>query len=177
MGTRYLIGAAIALVVGGAALAASVPPKAPVQRYTVEEARQSVQMLADYYRHALRETLTTFVSDGKPPAATVMKRVFAEMAAKGWPEARWLSVNGNPANRDNLPRDAFETSAARALRHGETLFEKVEGDRFRAAAPVPFTGGCLKCHWGDKPNEYLGAISFSVALNSPRGVGKTEHAP
>jgi hypothetical protein len=175
--TRYLIGAAFVLAVGGVALAATAPAKPPVQRYTVDDARQSVQMLADYYRHALRETQTTYVSEGKPPAATVMKRVFAEMTAQGWPEARWLSVNGNPANRDNLPRDAFETEAARALRHGETLFEKVEGDRFRAAAPVPFTGGCLKCHWGDKPNEYLGAISFSVPLNSSRSPERKGRLP
>jgi hypothetical protein len=175
--TRYLIGTALGLVVGGAALAATAPAKAPAQRYTVDDARQSVQMLADYYRHALRETQTTYVSEGKPPAATVMKRVFAEMAAKGWPEARWLSVNGNPANPDNLPRDPFETEAARALRHGETLFEKVEGDRFRAAAAVPFTGSCLKCHWGDKPNEYLGAISFTVTLSPSRGSGLKGHSP
>lgn len=155
------------LALGSLSAAATGPKPAPAaraQRYSVDEARTAVQMLADFYRHNLRDTHATYVRDGKPPAAIVTKKVFGVMNSLGWPETRWLAVNGNPANRDNLPRDAFETDGARAVRHGEALFEKVEGGRFRAVAAVPFTGDCLKCHWGEKPNEYVGGISFSVPL-------------
>lgn len=163
MTRAWVTGISLAILLTACATAA--PPSIPrPQTYSQQEARLAARMLADFYRISLQETHNTFVEDGKPPAATVLKRLFTEMERKGWIQARWLSVNNNPANPLNLPRDAFEKEASRALRHGTTLFEKVERSRYRAAAAVPFNGTCLKCHWGDKPNEYLGGISFSALL-------------
>src|SRR5687767_4110606 len=164
--SRIVLPASAALAPLALGLAAAVPPvssprPAPM---TAAEARLAVSMLADFYRENLLETHVTYVTDGKPPAATMIRQLFARMTAQGWPAARWLSVNGKPLNPDNVPRDAFETTAARAVRRGETLIEQVGQGRYRAVAAVPFNGACLKCHWGEKPSDYFGAISFSVAL-------------
>lgn len=148
-----------------AALAA--PPKSPPPApANVEQARRAVSLLADFYRENLLVTHQTYVEGTRPPAALVTRDLFAVMKSKGWPEARWLSANNQPLNRDNLPRDDFEKSAARRIRAGEKLVEQVQGNRYRAVAAVPFTGTCLKCHWGDKPSDYVGGISFLVTLRA-----------
>lgn len=154
-----------ALMVAVASAAAPPGPDRPVAM-GVEDARRSVSMLAEFYRQHLLVTHTTYVSNGKLPAAVMTRKLFAAMTEKGWPEARWLSVNGQPLNAENVPRDAFERKAGRSLRQGEKLVELVERDRYRAVAAVPLTGACLKCHWGDKPSDYVGGISFTVALST-----------
>jgi hypothetical protein len=169
-GRLTVLGAAgVGLLAAG--LAAAAPGQAvtpPIPASSAEDARRSVQMLADFYRTSLLETHVTYVKDGKPPAATVFRQVFAALADKGWPRARWLSVNGRPMNPDNVPKDAFEVEAARAIRRGEPLVEQVGNGRYRAVAALPFTGPCLKCHWGDKESDYVGAISFTVPLAAPK---------
>lgn len=164
-----------ALLLAGSAIAvASARPEAPAPpaHTTIEEARAMVSMLADFYRENLLLTHKTYVDGGRPPAALVTKTLFKEMKEKGWPETRWLSTNSHPLNRENLPRDTFERSAARKIRAGEKLVETVDGNRYRAVTAVPFTGTCLKCHWGDKPSDYVGGISFLVNLSASRGAAK-----
>ena len=121
-------------------------------------------MLADFYRENLLETHVTYVTGGQQPAAVTTRKLFAAMKEQGWPEARWLSVNGKPLNVENVPHDAFEKEAARAIRGGELLVERRQGDRYRAVAAVPFNGVCVKCHLGEKPTDYVGGISFTVRL-------------
>jgi hypothetical protein len=133
----------------------------------------AVRMEADFYRETLLLVHLTYVRDNKPPAATVIREQFVDMTNRGWPKAHWLSVNGNPLNPANRPQDEFERDAARGIRRGEELVEKVEAlpngsSRYRAVASVPFTGPCLKCHWGDKESDYFGGITFSVPLASSR---------
>lgn len=158
----HLVCAGLVLV-GSAATAAAAPSsgRAPA---TVEEARQQVALLADFYREALDQAHTLWVRDGKAPAATVIKQLFPEMKRRGWPEAQWLSVNGQPLNPSNSPRDAFETAAARALRKGERWVEETKGGTYRAVLSVPFTGSCYKCHFTDKPLHSQGALSFRIEL-------------
>jgi hypothetical protein len=166
--SRVLRGAAVGLMVLAPGLPVAAPavrpsaPKAAPRTYSREEAATTVRLLADYYRINLLELHTAYVTDGKPPSATVLKRVFPAMEARGWPRTRWLAVNGQPVNPDNKPRDAFETAAARAVHHGAELYERVEGRTYRAA--LPFSGACLKCHWGDKPHDYVGGIAFVLPL-------------
>lgn len=144
-------------------MGAAAPPvgRAPAN---TEEARQRVELLADFYREALDHAHTLWVRDGKAPAATVIKQLFPEMKRKGWPETQWLSVNGQPLNPTNAPRDAFETAAARALRKGEQRVEETKGSTYRAVLSVPFTGSCYKCHFTDKPLHSQGALSFRIQL-------------
>lgn len=155
------LGLALALAPAG-----RTAPEATRPPLTVEDARRQVTMLTDFYREALDHAHTLWVRDGRAPAATVIKQLFPEMKRKGWPEARWLSVNGQPLNPANTPRDAFETAAARALRKGERRVELTKGATYRAVVSVPFTGSCYKCHFTDKPLHSQGALSFKVDLSS-----------
>ncbi len=153
-----LLGTAVNALPGGS----SAPTARPLDR---AQARRSVEMLADFYRETLLETHVSYVTDDRKPAsALMMRKLFTAMAEKGWPRARWMALNGRPLNPENVPRDAFEIAARRALRGGETLVDGVEGWRYRAVAALPFTGPCLKCHWGDRPADYMGAISFTADL-------------
>jgi hypothetical protein len=155
-----------ALVILLVGIAGAAPRRAPVSPPAVppEDARRSVSLLADFYRENLLLTHTTYINGSQQPAAVTTRKLFAAMTEKGWPEARWLSVNGKPLNVENAPRDPFEKEAARAIRAGEMLVERVEKGRYRAVAAVPFNGACLKCHLGDKPSDYVGGISFLVRL-------------
>lgn len=144
-------------VVAGPTAARSTP-------MSVDDARRSVQMLSDFYRESLLDLHVTYVHDGMPPSATVIKQLFARMTAKGWPVARWMSVNGRPLNPDNVPHNRWELEAGRQVRHGGQLVERVERGQYQALVAVPFTGPCLKCHWGDQEADYRGAISFTVPV-------------
>lgn len=156
----------IGITLLGLGVSVSAAPPAGRAPASVEEARQQVELLTDFYREALDHAHTLWVRDGRAPAATVIKKLFPEMARQGWPEARWLSVNGQPLNPSNAPRDAFETAAARALRKGERRVEETNGTSYRAVLSVPFTGSCYKCHFTDKPLHSQGALSFRVRLPS-----------
>lgn len=171
--TRYLLvtGSAVALAGILAAGGLNAAPTAAPKRGdpAVEEARLQVRLLTALYREAITQAHETWVRDGVAPAATVIKRLFPLMEKKGWPRTQWLSVNGQPVNPDNAPRDKFEERAARAFRRGETMVEEVQGDRYRAVLNVPFTGSCYKCHPTNKPLHGQGGLSYFVPLRRNGG--------
>jgi hypothetical protein len=177
---RRLIGWITAALCGLAVGAAVGDSKnQPAVYENVDQARSAVRLMADFYREHLLLVHQTYVRDNKPPAATVIREQFVDMTALGWPKAHWLSVNGNPLNPANRPQDDFEREAARAIRRGEDLVERIEaatggGKRYRAVASVAFTGPCLKCHWGEKESDYFGAITFVVPLASIKATRPTK---
>lgn len=143
--------------------------KQPTVYADAARARQAVRLMADFYRENLLLVHETYVRANKPPAAAVIRDQFVDMTARGWPKAHWLSVNGNPLNPANRPKDEFERDASRAIRRGQELVERIEtaaygGRRYRAVASVAFTGPCLKCHWGEKESDYFGGVTFVVPL-------------
>ncbi len=166
-----VLAAALCGLTAGAAVCDS--SKKPVVYPDATQARNAVRLMADFYRESLLHVHQTYVRDNTPPAATVLREHFLDITTLGWPKAHWLSVNGNPLNPSNKPKDEFERDAARAIRRGEELVERIEtaaggSRRYRAVASVPFTGPCLKCHWGDKESDYFGGITFVVPIASPQ---------
>ena len=57
-----------------------------------------------------------------------------------------LIVETDVVNTDHQPEDDFEKAAVVALKHGQSRFEAVEGERFRFAGSIRLGSQCLKCH-------------------------------
>jgi hypothetical protein len=154
-------GAAGMLAVRGRAAEKTTPVK-----MTVEQARQTVDMLNDLYVNAVVITHATYVKDrATPPAATPARKVFEAMAQKGWPETRWLATTGRPFNPDANPKDQFERDAVAALKKGQARFERQEGKTLRVATLVPLVDkSCQMCHTKDKVGDPIGGLSYTVHL-------------
>ena len=137
---------------------------------TINQARNTIQMLDDLYKTFIVLITEEYVNDPSVlAAATLSKRVFEAMGKKGWHKARLLDATGTPFNPDNNPKDEFERDAIKAIVSGKTYFERVEKiegkDYLRAATIVPVViKGCTICHQGKKIGDLLGAISYSIPL-------------
>lgn len=153
-----------ATMLGTFALAQNEAPKQA--RYTLAQARQTVNMLNDLYVTSVVETHGTYVKDaGTVPAATVARHVFVAMEKKGWPKTRWLSTTGRPFNPEHNPKDAFEKDAVQALKGGKARFERVEGGNLRVATLVPLVDkSCQMCHTKDKVGDPIGGLAYTVPL-------------
>ena len=158
----------LATVLTGAAVVSSQAQEAkPPPKYTLKEARQTVDMLNDLYVTAVVGIHGTYVKDkGTPAAAVVARSVFKSMAEKGWPQTRWLSNTGKPFNPDANPKDQFEKDAAAALKTGKAKFERVENGKLRVATLVPIVDkSCLMCHVNNKVGDPIGGLSYTVNLS------------
>jgi hypothetical protein len=140
-------------------------PAQPV-KMSLEQARQTVDMLNDLYVNAVVLTHSTYVKDrGTPAAAVVARQVFKAMADKGWPQTRWLNTTGRPFNPDSNPQDQFEKDAAAALKKGQARFERVENGQLRAATLIPLVDkSCQMCHTRDKVGDPIGGLVYRVPL-------------
>lgn len=161
---------ALALTGGIILMAASHaqnPPNAenPI-RISAAEARRTVDLLHDVYVNSVVMTHSTYVKDAAtPPAATVARRLFEAVAAKGWTQTRWMNNRARALNPAHNPRDEFERSAAEQLLKGSPRVEKLEGDRLRIALPVPLADrSCQTCHPKDAVGDPVGALVYTVAL-------------
>ncbi len=139
-------------------------------RAAVENARTTVKMLDDLYKNFVVQITDTYVkAEEKKPAAGVVKKVFKAMVEKGWPYARLIDATGNPVNRNNLPKTAFEKAAVAKLKAGRAYYEEVGTDNgkpvLRAATKVPVVmKQCITCHPGTKEGQLLGAIVYTVPI-------------
>jgi len=158
-----LAAAAAATTLGTLALAQDAAKPA---RYTLPQARQTVNMLNDLYVTSVVETHGTYVKDaGTVPAATVARHVFVAMGKKGWPKTRWLSTTGRPFNPEHNPKDQFEKDAVQALKSGKPRFERVENGNLRVATLVPLVDkSCQMCHTKDKVGDPIGGLAYTVPL-------------
>src|SRR5262245_14409345 len=113
-------------------------PATPPTRMTLEQARQTVNLLNDLYIAAVLGVHGTYVKDRATPAAAVVARqLFGAMKQKGWPETRWLSTTGRPFNPDANPKDPFEKDAVAALKSGQARVEKIVDGKLRVVTLVP----------------------------------------
>jgi hypothetical protein len=168
MKNRQLLAAGIlaTIITGTAVVGQAADAPKPQQKYSLKEARQTVDMLNDLYVTAVVGIHGTYVKDRSiPAAATVARSVFKSMAEKGWPQTRWLSTTGKPFNPDHNPKDQFEKDAAAALKTGKAKFERVENGKLRVATLVPIVDkSCLMCHTKDKVGDPIGGLSYTVHL-------------
>jgi len=167
---RLALGLATVLTIGGvgsfAAENASGSPDAAVER-----TRQEVKMLDDLFKNMIVLVDGHYVK--KPsdfPAATAAKALFAAMKKAGWYDVRLLGLTDVIGDQDDVPRDAFEQTAAKKLLAGDTSYEEVVetgGKRYlRVATGVPVVSeNCVMCHANFKGNKgNIGALSYTVPV-------------
>ncbi len=136
----------------------------------VERTRETVRMLDDIYKSAVVHITKTYVkAQERTPAAKAAQLMFKDMAAKGWHEARLIDTTGEPANRANAPKSAFEKKAVQRLKEGTSYYEEV-GEKngkavLRAATPVPAVmAACTTCHPHVKEGQLMGALVYELPI-------------
>ena len=165
-----LLGLAIMLTIGGvssfAAEKASGKPDAAVER-----TRQEVKILDDLFKNMIVLVDGHYVKNPSDfPAATAAKALWAALKKDGWYDVRILGLTDVIGNPDDVPRDAFEQTAAKKLLAGETPQEEVvekDGKRYlRVATGIPVVSeNCVMCHANFKGNKgNVGALSYTVPV-------------
>jgi Protein of unknown function (DUF3365) len=166
-----LLGLAIMLTIGGvssfAAEKASGKPDAAVER-----TRQEVRMLDDLFKNMIVLFDGHYVKTPSDlPVAIAAKALWAALKKDGWYDVRILGLTdviGNPA--DDVPRDAFEQTAAKKLLAGDASYEEVVetgGKRYlRVATGIPVVSeNCVMCHANFKGNKgNIGALAYTVLV-------------
>lgn len=136
-------------------------------------ARREVRMLDDIYKTGVVLVTKNFVDGDSPvPAGTVFKQLFAAAKEKGWHEVRLLDATGEAINDENLPQDAFEKKAVKALLQGKGYVEEVvvkKGKRhLRAATAIPVVmDKCVVCHdnYAKAPKgQAIGALAYTIPI-------------
>ena len=164
------LGLATMLTIGGvgsfAAEKVSGSPDAAVER-----TRQEVKMLDDLFKNAIVLIDEHYVK--KPsdlPAATAAKALWAALKKDGWYDVRILGLTDMIGDPDDVPRDAFEQTAAKKLLAGEASYEEVvekdEKRYLRVATGIPVVSdNCLMCHANFKGNKgNIGALAYTVPV-------------
>lgn len=144
---------------------APTPDKAAVER-----TRETVKMIDDMHKGYVVHITDTYVKAQEgTPAAKVAKKVFGHMESKGWFSGRLIDATGEPANKANLPKTAFEKEAVKQMKAGKAYYDEVgtkDGKPvLRAATIVPVVmDQCIVCHPGHKKGELLGALIYEVPI-------------
>ncbi|MGH6813444.1 MAG: c-type heme family protein [Methylocella sp.] len=137
----------------------------------VERTRQEVKMLDDLFKNMMVLVDGHYVK--KPsdfPAATAAKALWAALKKDGWYDVRILGLTDVIGDPDDIPRDAFEQTAAKKLLAGDASYEEVvekSGNRYlRVATGIPVVSeNCLMCHANFKGNKgNIGALSYTVPV-------------
>ncbi|MCL2384861.1 MAG: DUF3365 domain-containing protein [Alphaproteobacteria bacterium] len=137
----------------------------------IARTRQQIKMLDDLFKNAIVLIDETYVKHpGDVAAATASKALFAALKKDGWYDVRLLGLTDVIGDPDDVPRDAFEQTAAKKLRAGDASYEEVldkDGKRYlRVATGIPVVSeNCVMCHAnfkGDKGN--IGALSYTVPV-------------
>jgi hypothetical protein len=130
-------------------------------------------MLDDIYKTAVVLITDRYVHEEDDFAAgSAAVALFKAIKEKGWHDARLVDATGQPYNDENVPQDAFEKDAIKALKSGKKDFEQViqeDGEHFlRAATPVPVVlKKCAICHphYNDiKEGQPIGAIVYKLKI-------------
>ena len=166
MGFALGLAAMLAIPVSVAAEQANAPPDPELER-----TRQEVKMLDDLFKNAIVLIDETYVK--KPDsvaAATASKALFAALKKAGWYDVRILGLTDVIGDQDDIPRDAFERTAAAKLIAGDKWYEEVsekDGTRYlRVATGIPLVSeNCLMCHANFKGNKgNVGALAYTVPM-------------
>ncbi len=115
---------------------------------SLAEARMRARLLHETLHGSLQVIHRDFFDEDNPGAipSESLEDVFSALADSYRIELKWLIVETDVLNVDHQPEDDFEKAAVMALRHGETQYDAVQGDRYRFAGPIRLASQCLKCH-------------------------------
>jgi Protein of unknown function (DUF3365) len=166
-----LAGLAAGLVLLGLGVPGRSADRAAPDKAAVERTRQTVQMLDDLNKNYVVTITDMYVKAQKSaPAARVAKKVFKQMAEKGWGTGRLVDATGAPFNEDNVAKSDFEKRAVKAIKDGEPYVDEVGQDQdgkpvLRAATVVPVVmEQCAACHAGYKKGDVLGALVYELPI-------------
>ncbi len=106
---------------------------------------------------------------GIPLPATAIREINEELGQKGLFTGRLISAT--PVNPANMPRDAFESDAMKAIMSGADSYQRVEesGGQLtyrRASVDKATASACIGCHQGKQMGEVLGALSISIPMTA-----------
>ncbi len=162
-----------ALVTSRLAVWAADSSKPAAPKSDLERARREVKLLDDIYKTAIVLITKHYVEESSDlPAGEAFKVLFAGMKEKGWHEVRLLDATGQPINDENVPQDAFEKNAVKALLAGKPYYEEQtekDGQHYlRAATPIPIVmEKCTMCHDSYRDQKVIGALGYTLPLNPP----------
>ncbi len=175
------------VLVGGVTLLraedpATLTPKPPVPRVSLEVARDRAQLTHDIYAASLDAMHHRyFRGDRTTVPARAMVDVFSEIERKHHIEARWISASFSPMSIDHAPESDFEKQAARQLAKGDAAVETVEGGFYRRAGSIPLNGGCITCHHGlfaaASPGKKFAGLVISIPVEPGATLPPTTATP
>jgi len=104
-----------------------------------------------------------------PLPATATREMNEELSQKGMFNGRLIGAI--PLNPANMPKDAFESDAMKAILGGADSYSRVEesGGTLtfrRATADKATAAACIGCHQGKQMGEVLGALSISIPMTA-----------
>lgn len=122
------------------------------KRLTIEEARRHAKALHTTIHSTLRVMHDRYYreDEGLPIPAAVMGEILRDVEGDEGVILRWLVVEGQAMNTDNVARDEFEKQAVIALKSGKPFHEESTASQYRRAAPITLSNHCLKCHMPDR---------------------------
>ncbi len=178
--SRFLWSALAFVVVAGLGAVPRVGREAPKKAEKSEEVkadpaavkrtRETIKMLDDLYKLSIVHVTNTYVkARERTPAARVAKKVFADMASKGWHKVRLIDATGEPVNKKNVADTPFEKRAIAKLKKGEKYYEELgmvkDKPVLRAATAVPVVmKSCIECHPGLKEGQLMGALTYELPV-------------
>ena len=139
----------------------------------LERTRNTVRMLDDVYKTAVVLITDKYVNDEDDfPAGSAAIALFNAINKKGWHEVRLLDATGEPYDKANTARDAFDREEIKQLKAGKSYYEQVVKQKdkrvLRAATPVPVVmKKCIMCHehYADaKKGEPIGLLSYTIEI-------------
>ena len=148
-----------------------IDPKADVSNQTTHLRRQAELLLKTYLAALMVVHREYFDEDERHLLpARAFEEVFREVDEFSGGRTRWIAVNTPAMNVDHEPQSAFEKDAAKSLAGGDDFFERIEGEFYRRAAPVPFLASCSKCHQsalGKRRSGRMAALVISLPIQPP----------
>ncbi|MFM7056746.1 MAG: DUF3365 domain-containing protein [Planctomycetota bacterium] len=122
------------------------------ERLTIEEARHQAKILHTAIHSTLRVIHDRYYreDEGLPIPASAMGEILRDVEDEEGVILRWLVVEGQAMNTDNVARDGFEKEAVVALKSGKPFHEESTERWYRRAAPITLSNHCLKCHLPDR---------------------------
>ena len=119
---------------------------------TVVEARRQAKALHTTIHSTLRVMHDRYYreDEGLPIPAAAMGEILRDVEGAEGVILRWLVVEGQAMNTDNVARDEFEKEAVVALKSGKPSHEQSTASQYRRAAPITLNNHCLKCHMPDR---------------------------
>jgi Protein of unknown function (DUF3365) len=137
----------------------------------VARTRQEVKLLDDLLKNMIVIIDAHYVrKPGDFAAATAAKALFSTMKKNGWCDVRLLGLTDVIGDPDDVPRDAFEQTAAKKLLAGDASYEEImekDGKRYlRVATGVPVVSpNCVMCHTNFEGNKgNIGALSYTMPM-------------